>query len=473
VSVLAAAALIALQAFSASTASAQPCDLEPVVMRDSQGLDWDFLPAFGEVDDGEDDTYDGWGLVIVDNVVYDATGKTTCVVTADRRELDLPEVAMSGLQVSRKLFVPADGTAFGQSITFLRNPSPEPITVQLTFEGRLGSNAATKLLATSTGDSVVEEPARDSWVVTADSATNPDDTPVAHIFDSSASGVVDRVDHLFGGFNGTDLWADGVDTVRAVYDNVTVPPNATVSYMEVEAQRDTIDAAKAAAPTLSALPLELVANLSIAELATLRNWPGADVDHDGITNAADNCVLAANGDQANFDRDALGDACDPDIDNDGVTNADEAIRRSDPRKADSDSDSVNDATDLCPTVAGSGSNGCGSGPTPAPKLTLGSPRTVKLKALLKGIRVSATPNTRSTLRFDLLAAATGARIAKSYNLVLATATVRSASGKRSVKLKPNRKLIGRSRRFALTLRVTATNAAGLSTVSSKTIRIKR
>ena len=49
-----------------------------------------------------------------------------------------------------------------------------------------------------------------------------------------------------------------------------------------------------------------------------------DTDSDGIPDATDNCPAASNPDQANFDTDAFGDACDDDDDNDGITDTDEA-----------------------------------------------------------------------------------------------------------------------------------------------------
>jgi hypothetical protein len=55
-------------------------------------------------------------------------------------------------------------------------------------------------------------------------------------------------------------------------------------------------------------------------------FPDADVD--GVADGADNCPTVANGDQANYDGDSLGDACDPDDDNDGVPDVSDAVPHS-------------------------------------------------------------------------------------------------------------------------------------------------
>jgi len=68
----------------------------------------------------------------------------------------------------------------------------------------------------------------------------------------------------------------------------------------------------------------------------------ADADVDGIEDSADNCPTVANVDQANYDGDSQGDACDADDDNDGVN----------------DDVDANPNSNMAPTVS---INGCNSG----------------------------------------------------------------------------------------------------------------
>lgn len=79
-----------------------------------------------------------------------------------------------------------------------------------------------------------------------------------------------------------------------------------------------------------------------------------DTDGDSLGDNGDNCPTVANTDQTNTDGAADGgDACDADDDNDGLSDIDESIKGTNPLLADTDSDTVGDATDNCPVNANS------------------------------------------------------------------------------------------------------------------------
>ncbi|MBI4212391.1 MAG: thrombospondin type 3 repeat-containing protein [Deltaproteobacteria bacterium] len=79
----------------------------------------------------------------------------------------------------------------------------------------------------------------------------------------------------------------------------------------------------------------------------------ADSDRDGVGDQQDNCIDVVNSDQVDTESDGLGNACDVDDDNDELTDVQEAARGSNPLIADTDQDGVLDGRDNCLLVANS------------------------------------------------------------------------------------------------------------------------
>ena len=69
----------------------------------------------------------------------------------------------------------------------------------------------------------------------------------------------------------------------------------------------------------------------------------SDGDGDGVFDDVDNCPFISNPDQADFEGDGIGDACDPDTDGDGLPDDYELANGLDPRNSlDRDADPDND-----------------------------------------------------------------------------------------------------------------------------------
>ena len=128
--------------------------------------------------------------------------------------------------------------------------------------------------------------------------------------------------------------------------------------------------------------------------------------------------------------------------------------------------------------AQSGSGGGGGAvkalDTTRPRVALSAARTIKRAKLLRnGVRLTVTPNEPSTLAFQLVGSTRTARLARVGDLVLAERRLRLTAGRRSVTLKLSKRFRSHlSRRFTLTLRVTATDSAGNRTVTTRKLRVR-
>jgi hypothetical protein len=119
----------------------------------------------------------------------------------------------------------------------------------------------------------------------------------------------------------------------------------------------------------------------------------------------------------------------------------------------------------------------GSAPVPPdtdpPGIALkGFKSSMSFAAFLRGVSVKVTPSEPAKLAGALLATAKSAQLS-SFNLTLATKSLKLGKGQRTLKLKPGKRLLGHpKKKFKVQLRVTATDAAGNERTVTKTIKVK-
>ena len=113
--------------------------------------------------------------------------------------------------------------------------------------------------------------------------------------------------------------------------------------------------------------------------------------------------------------------------------------------------------------------------TTRPTIVLGRVLSrMKLAKFRRGVVVRVIPTEPSAIDLELLGSSNRAVLSRLGDVTLASKHLRRAGGRRTVRLRPKRRLLSSSRRkFTARLRVTATDAAGNRTVVQRRIRIVR
>jgi hypothetical protein len=147
---------------AARVAHAQcPVGAPVATLTDSGGYAWD-VSASGAIVDGSSNAFDHGMMLKVNGTYFPSSAAVT---ELSGRQIVIGPATMGGLSVRRKVHVPTTGNG-ARFLDLLTNPSSAPMSVTVRIETNLGSDAATVVTGTSSGDAAFA--AADRWIATDD-----------------------------------------------------------------------------------------------------------------------------------------------------------------------------------------------------------------------------------------------------------------------------------------------------------------
>ena len=197
----------------------------------------------------------------------DCTPTCTAATEEGQREVVLPQSGVAGLEVTRKVYVARDGY-FARHLDVVRNPGPDPVTIDLSFASHLG---ASSLLSSSSGDAVYGSD--DRWITVDDSdATDPYDTANPYwnfwplgVVTSGAGGQAPSAVT-------STVAPDGGRILTETWSGVTLSPGQSLGLLRFQTPQVDRVRAQAAAERLAQLPPEALVGLTPEEGASVRNF---------------------------------------------------------------------------------------------------------------------------------------------------------------------------------------------------------
>lgn len=259
----------------------------PGELRDGNDMPFDVQPD-GTIATGKDELFNrasaaGSGGLLLDVVVggtaHRFEGTRLASARQDGREFVINQAGVGGLDVTRKVFVPAHGY-FARYLEVMTNSSSQPVTFDLKVQSNLfsingSSYGPPQVLNTSSGDSSFG--VSDRWVTlddTRDSDAVDDNIPnmpsAAFVFDGAGA----REHASAAGITGSGR----ARVLTYAWGGVTLQPGQTVAYLHFSVQEANRTAAKAAAERLAQLPPEALSGLSLEDISQVQNF---DVPADG------------------------------------------------------------------------------------------------------------------------------------------------------------------------------------------------
>lgn len=192
--------------------------------------------------------------------IYNQNGPPTLDASCSNRQVNFPAKTIGPLSVSRKVFVPTNDQ-FIRWMNFFTNTSGAPVTFTMLTANNLGSDSATVIVNSSSGDAVAQT--SDTWVTTFQnySGTTSTDPRLGHIL----QGPVVPTPVSFINF------ANGDDNPWWVY-SITLAPGQTKAILNFATGQLSKAAAAAQAALLVGLPSTTTQCLSALETSQIVNF---------------------------------------------------------------------------------------------------------------------------------------------------------------------------------------------------------
>ncbi len=241
----------------------------PVTLGDGNAVYWS-VRSDGSLSHGA--MFDSWGAtprLRVDGEDFANQSGNQAATEESRREIVLHQDDLSGLRVTRKIYVSRDGY-FVRYVDLLENPSDQPRQVAVELDYELGG--APGVVTTASGDSTFG--AADGWLVLDD---GDDSDPYDSSGDPNHSAFMPLALLVAGPGAAPPTTAsftsDGaVGTVRAGWSSVEVPARGAVAFLHVLSAQAARSRAQQAAERLAQVPPELMLGLTGAEGQAVANF---------------------------------------------------------------------------------------------------------------------------------------------------------------------------------------------------------
>ncbi|TQV68301.1 hypothetical protein FKG94_23725 [Exilibacterium tricleocarpae] len=306
-------------------------------LEDATGAGW-FLDADGSISRLDQSGFNQYGLELTSFSPSSYTG----LLVNNGREVTTPSGTLGGLDITRRIYVPADGN-YARYLEVLTNATSEDISTSLTVRSHYYGGYG--IIGTSSGDLVADKGDNHFVVASAN-----DDYSTAYVFSGDAPGLLEP------------FWVRFLSTESRYQFNVTVPAGETRILMHFASRNPTRASGFASAEALLTLDEHQLAGISPEDRLRILNFDATDLtdsDGDGL-NDIQEVFVGTDPMHEDTDGDGLSDRFEKvfhlnplvpgqateDADGDGLTNLDEQIGGTSPIFSDTDGDTLIDFAEL-------------------------------------------------------------------------------------------------------------------------------